>query len=76
MSEFRHFSSLAHPLRCIGHRANTMPGNTQNGEFYMSTETSILHRAMAGVASLAITVAILASYFATPAMQSVSTVLA
>jgi len=42
----------------------------------MSTETSVLHRAMAGVASIAITVAILASYFATPAMQSVSTVLA
>lgn len=42
----------------------------------MSTETSILHRAMAGVASVAITMAILASYFATPAVQSVTTVLA
>ncbi len=42
----------------------------------MSTETSFLHRAMAGVASVAITMSILVSYFATPGVQAVSTVLA
>lgn len=42
----------------------------------MTNETSILHRAMAGFASVAITMSILVSYFATPHIQATAGMLA
>ncbi len=42
----------------------------------MTNETSFFHRAMAGVASVAITMAILVSYFATPQLQATTGMLA
>ena len=42
----------------------------------MTNETSILHRALAGLASVAITMSILTVYFATPQIQATAGMLA
>ena len=75
MAELRHFAQLARGLQTVWHRAIDRPPN-QTGDSAMNTTTTIFHRSLAVLGSVAMTIVLMAGYFSAPAVTAVSGVIA